>query len=82
MDFPDARQNPEFYRGQTSHRMGVYEIDDDGNEVKTAGLDGGAIEDRPRFADPSIQAERRDRAEHAAMAAVGKNPITIDQKGV
>ena len=82
VDFPCAKQNPEFYAGQTSSRVGVYEYDDSGNEVRTADLAGDAIEDRPRFADPSIAAERRDRASHAARAAAGKTPIVVDQKGI
>jgi len=77
-DWPTWQQDPDFYKGQTSHSMSVVEYDDDGNEKTTTDLDGNPIEDRPRFKDPDVQGERRDRAEHEMRRESGKTTLYFD----
>lgn len=80
-DWPSWHQDPDFYRGQTSHSVGVYEYDDDGRRVQTQSIDGDAIESRPRFADRELQAERRDRHEHRIRSESDRTPVHVDLRG-
>lgn len=80
-DFPTWREDPNFYRGQTSHTVECVECDENGNETPTMHLNGTPVHSQPRFLEDA-SAERRDRLEHKLRSDAGMTPLFVETKGI
>lgn len=76
-DWPDARSNPDFYKGQVTSSVEAFSVDEHGNEVPVSHhKTGETIHNGDRFQGDFVE-ERRDRVHFDALKKAGKTPIRI-----
>jgi hypothetical protein len=80
-DWPDSRNDPDFYHGQVTSKLEAVTIDDDGTEnpvefCEAAGK--GRVDQAPQFSDDRLN-ERRDKIHSGRKRAAGKNKLYLDR---